>query len=77
MAKEDIKLDEPILPDDYQIYGNYLYVVDDKVIVSDWHNITARELRLRMGAKEVRRCDIVGREEMLLRAFEAAKAHQP
>jgi hypothetical protein len=55
------KLDERILPDDYPIYGDYLYVADGKVIRSDWHDITAREFKAREGIKELRRCDMVGR----------------
>jgi hypothetical protein len=58
MAK---KLDEPILPDDYPIYGMYCYVVDGKVIQSDWHDITVAEYKRRTGASEIRRCDMVAR----------------
>lgn len=53
----DRELNEPVLSDDYPIYGGYFYVVDGKVIVSDWHGITAGQLKLRMKANEVRRCD--------------------
>ena len=52
---------EDILPDDYPIYGNYLYVVDGKVIRSDWHDITVRELKLHIHAKEIRRCNMMAR----------------
>lgn len=57
-------LKEPILEDDYPIYGDYLYVADGKVYRSDFHDITVRELRIRMGFKEVRRCDILGRRAL-------------
>lgn len=57
-------LNEPLLPDDYPIYGNYLYVVDGRVYRSDWHDITARELKAREGFSEVRRCDIFGRRKL-------------
>lgn len=57
----NLTLDEPILPDDYPIYGDYLYVVDGKVIASDWHDITVARLKVALKAKEVRRCDMVGR----------------
>ena len=57
------ELNEDILPDDYPIYGNYLYVADGKVYHSDWHGITVRQLKVREGFKEVRRCDIVGRND--------------
>lgn len=52
------ELNEPILPDDYPIYGDYLYIVDGKVYRSDWHGITVRQLKRELGATEVRRCDI-------------------
>lgn len=57
-------LDEPILPDDYPIYADYLYVADGKVVRSDWHNITAQRFRYYLGAAELRRCDIVGRQSL-------------
>jgi hypothetical protein len=55
-------LNEPILPDDYKMYGNYLYVVDGKVTKSDLHDVSVRIYKIRMNAKEVRRCDIFGRK---------------
>jgi hypothetical protein len=55
------ELNEPILPDDYPVYGGYLYVVDGKVFRSDWDCITVRRLKLALGVKEIRRCDMVGR----------------
>lgn len=57
------ELDEPILDDDYPIYGDYLYVADGKVIRSDWHGITARQFKNREGITELRRCDIAGRQK--------------
>ena len=57
------ELDEPILPDDYPIYGDYWYVADGKPIRSDWHDITARQFKNREGIKELRRCDMVGRSK--------------
>lgn len=59
---------EDILPDDYPIYGDYLYVADGKVIRSDWHGITARELCARLGASELRRCNIAARRAALAKA---------
>lgn len=55
------ELNEPVLPDDYPIYGGYAYVVDGRPILSNWHDITAGELKCLLGAKEIRRCDLVGR----------------
>lgn len=53
---------EGILADDYPVYGNYLYVADGKVYMSDWHGITVRELKQRENFKEVRRCNILARK---------------
>lgn len=55
------ELDEPELPDDYPIYGGYSYVVDGRHISSEWHCITAGELKRRMKATKVCRCDLAGR----------------
>ncbi len=52
------------MPDDYPVYGNYLYVADGKVIMSDWHDITVRRLKHELGAKEICRCDIAGRASL-------------
>lgn len=56
------ELDEPVLADDYPIFGGFLYVADGKVISSDLHGTTAARLKQFLGAKELRRCDIVGRK---------------
>lgn len=57
------KLDEPVLPDDYTVYADYMYVADGNVVLSDYHGITVREFKFRLGAKEIRRCDIYGRSD--------------
>lgn len=57
------KLDEPVLPDDYKMYASYAYVIDGKPKV--WweeHGCTVREAKWRHGIKEVRRCDLSGRD---------------
>lgn len=54
-------LDEPVLADDYPVYADYAYVADGRVVISDWHGITVREFKMRIGAKEIRRCDLHGR----------------
>ncbi len=61
MTASPTNLDEPVLADDYPIYADYLYVADGKVVRSDWHGITVRQLKGREGYAEVRRCDIDGR----------------
>jgi hypothetical protein len=48
---------ETVLPDDYPIYGNYIYLADGKVYRSDWHDVTVRYLKAKEGFKEVRRCN--------------------
>lgn len=55
------ELDERILEDDYPVFGDFYYVVDGRVVRSDWHEITVLELKVRLGGGEVRRCDTIGR----------------
>lgn len=56
---------ETVLQDDYPVYGNYLYVADGKVIMSDLHDSTVGRLKAYLGAKEIRRCDIEGRRVLI------------
>lgn len=63
------ELEEPILDDDYPVYGNYLYVCDGKVIRSDVFGTVAdlkRDLRsyYKLEANEIRKCDISGRQKL-------------
>lgn len=55
-------MNEPILEDDYPVYADYLYVADGKVVRSDWHGISVARFKLALGAKEIRRCDMVARD---------------
>jgi len=57
-------LNEPELPDDYPIYGDYLYVADGKVVRSDWHGITARQFKAREKVTTLCRCDMAGRQRL-------------
>ena len=62
-------LNEELLPDNYPVYGDYLYVCDGKVVRSDVFGTVAtlkRDLRshYKLEAKEIRRCDIDGRKAM-------------
>ena len=57
------ELNEPILSDDYPMHCDYWYVVDGKPTCSDWYNITVAEYKRLTGAKEIRRCDIFGRQK--------------
>ena len=60
MSNKPEKLDEPILPDDYPVYTGYAYVADGKVISADIEGTVAR-LKAVLNAKEIRRCDLSGR----------------
>ncbi len=59
-----MKLNEPILPDDYPVYAGYMYVADGQVVVSDWHDTDVRHLKHHLQATEIRRCDIHGRQAL-------------
>lgn len=58
------ELNEPVLPDNYPVYGDYLYVADGKVIRSDLHGATVGRLKAYLKADEIRRCDIAGRQAL-------------
>ena len=60
--------DEAILPDNYPIYGNYLYVCDGKIYMSDWHDVTVAFLKKKEKFLEVRRCNIMARQKALSEA---------
>jgi hypothetical protein len=66
---------EGLLPDDYPIYGNYLYVADGKVVMSDWHDITAKQFKQREGYLELRRCNIEARRKAKLVALASIAPH--
>lgn len=53
---------ESVLPDDYPVHWEYLYVCDGKVHVSPLGGgATVRDLKRELRASEVRRCDIAAR----------------
>lgn len=56
---------ETVLPDDYPVYGDYLYVADGKLYRSDWHGVTVADLKRNEGFKEVRRCNLEARRKAL------------
>lgn len=62
-----MELNENLLADNYPVYGDYLYVVDGKVIRCDLMSGTIADLKrdlrnhYKLEAKEIRNCDIVGR----------------
>lgn len=51
---------EDILPDDYPVNFGYAYMADGEVISADIQGDVA-DLKAHTGAKEIRRCDLVGR----------------
>lgn len=55
-------LKENVLPDDYPVYCGYLYVADGNVISSDIEG-NVKRLKAYLGAKEIRNCDIFGRQK--------------
>lgn len=55
------ELNEPILADNYPVYGGYTYVADGKPVVCPLGRAKVADLKKELGAKEIRRCDIVGR----------------
>jgi len=68
---KNLELNENLLPDDYPIHGDYLYVCDGKVIRCDLMSGTVRDLKrdlrnhYKLEALEIKNCDIVGRQKML------------
>lgn len=54
--------DEDVLPEDYPIFGNHIYIADGQLYRSDWHGITVGRLKCIEGFHEVRRCNIVARQ---------------
>lgn len=59
------ELNEPVLPDHYPVYAGQRYVVDGRVIESPATG-TVADMKddEEINAREVRRCDIVGRRLM-------------
>lgn len=66
---KNIKLKENILPNDYPVFGDYLYVCDGKVVRCDLMMGTIADLKrdlrsyYKLEAKEITNCDIVGRKK--------------
>jgi hypothetical protein len=63
------EFDEPILSDDFPVHYDYLYVADGEVVKSDVQG-TVLDLKRSLieqgiSCVEVRRCDIVKRQEMI------------
>lgn len=65
------KLNEKVLPDDYPVYGDHLYVCDGRVIRCDLMDGTVAELKRdlrsfhKLEAREITSCDISGRQKLL------------
>lgn len=58
------ELNEPVLDNEYPVYFDYIYVVDGELYRSDIQG-TVSDMKRSLKAKEVRRCDIFGRQEMM------------
>lgn len=64
-------LKEKVLPDDYPVYGDFLYVCDGKVVRCDLMSGTVADLKrdlrsyYKLEAKEIKSCDIEGRRQIL------------
>lgn len=65
------ELNEDVLPDDYPVYADYLYVCDGKVVRCDLMAGTVADLKrdlrdfYKMEAIEIRRCDVAGRKAIM------------
>lgn len=53
-------LDEPVLPDSYQVHFGFFYVCDGTITISPVQGFVSG-LKRRLGVNEVRRCDVMGR----------------
>ena len=69
---KNLELNEEVLPDDYPVYGDYLYVCDGKVIRCDLMSGTIADLKRdlrgfhKLEAKEIKNCDIDGRRKSVI-----------
>ena len=69
MKNQAVELDEKVLPDDYPVYGDYLYVCDGKVVRCDLMRGTVRDLKkdlrsyYKLEALEIKSCDVIGRQQ--------------
>ena len=53
---------ETILPDDYPVFGDYIYIIDGEFRQCNLTQGTIADLKRTEGAKEIRRCDIFSHE---------------
>ncbi len=56
----DRELDEPVLPNNYPVFGDFWYVVDGEPKRSPVFGVVAN-LKAEWDTTEIRRCDAVGR----------------
>jgi hypothetical protein len=57
---------EDVLPDNYPVHYDYIYIVDGKIIRSDlgetdFGNSTVKDLKRLLNVKEIRKCDLAAR----------------
>ncbi len=53
--------DETVLPDDYPMHFDYVYIVDN-VFKKSWDSCTVLQYKEAYGVKEIRRCNLFGHE---------------
>jgi hypothetical protein len=56
---------ETVLPDDYPMYGGYVYIIDG-VFQRSNESCPVSEYKRLTGAREIRRCDIFGHPDARL-----------
>jgi len=59
-VRDSIEYDEDVMTDDMRVYIGYLYVCDGEVVKSHIEG-DIKTLKLTLGVKEVRHCNIIGR----------------
>jgi len=57
MPKFKLHPDETVLPDDYNVFPYYVYIVDMKFVRSEGHG-SVKDLKRWLNASEVRRCEL-------------------
>ena len=53
---------ETVLPDDYPVYGDYVYIIDGVFKLSNLISGTVADLKRMEKAEEIRRCDLFAHE---------------
>lgn len=51
---------ETVLSDNYPMYADHIYIVDNVAVYCEYVNISVGEYKQRHDAKEIRRCSLFG-----------------